>query len=75
MKREPIEANTLRSVGYAPCASVLEVELAGGEVYQFVGVPSSVHDGFLAADSKDRFFDERIQGAYPSRSIGPATAG
>lgn len=72
MKRNPVQADTLHSVGYAPCASILEIEFAGGEVCQYVGVPTSIHDGLMAAASKDRFFDQHIRDDYPYRQISPA---
>lgn len=72
MKRIPVQSDTLRSVGYAPCASVLEVEFAGGEVGQYVGVPTSVHDALLASPSKGEFFDAHIRERYAYRRIGPA---
>jgi hypothetical protein len=74
MKRTPVAAATLRSVGYAPCASILEVEFSGGEVCQYLGVPTSVHDGLMAAASKDGFFDEHIRESYAYRQISPPTA-
>lgn len=72
MKRTPVQSDILRSVGYAPCASVLEIEFTGGEVGQFVGVPTSIHDALLASASMDHFFAEHIRESYACRRIGPA---
>jgi len=35
-------------------------------VYVFWGVPAAVHDAFLTAPSKGRFFNQRIRGRYAS---------
>jgi hypothetical protein len=75
MKRIPVESDTLNSVGYAPCASVLEIEFAGGELYQYLNVPTSIHEALLAASSKDSFFNEHIRKSYAVRRIGGPPAG
>jgi hypothetical protein len=75
MKRTSVQAESLHSVGYAPCASILEIEFADGGVYQFVGVPTSVHDGLMVAANKDGYFEEHIREGYDYRRIGATAAG
>jgi hypothetical protein len=72
MKREPIQSASLVSVGYSPCASVLEVELTGGEVRQFLNVPTSVYDALLESPHRDGFFLEHVRERFFSRICVPA---
>lgn len=69
MKRIPVDAPELGAIGYSPCASVLEIEFRDGEVWQFMGVPTSVHDGLWAAASKESYFNSQIRERYLGRRL------
>jgi hypothetical protein len=45
MQRIPVSSTDLRSVGYAPESSVLEIEFNSGGIYQYSRVPASVYQG------------------------------
>ena len=57
------------SVGYDKKTRVLEVEVEGGAIYQYLDVPARDFFGLLAADSKGRFYNQQIKAAYEFRKI------
>lgn len=64
MNRKPVQSSNVRSVGYDPASQVLEVEFHDGSVYQYRGVPSTVHAGLMAAPSKGKYLHEHIKDRY-----------
>ena len=65
MDREPVESSLIRSVGYDPTGSILEVELReGGRVYRYFDVPYSVAEELMAAESKGAYFNEHVKDMY-----------
>lgn len=62
--RTPVESASIASIGYARAGRALEIEFRGGALYRYSGVPESVHAGLLAAESKGRYFSQRIRGRY-----------
>jgi len=66
MERQSVASSLIRSVGYDPTGSILEVELVDpNRVYTFYDVPFSVYDELLEAPSKGRYFNEFIRDLYP----------
>jgi len=61
MEREAVSSSLVESVGYDPDEAVLEVELENGRVYQYMEVPESTYQAFLAADSLGRYFNRHIR--------------
>lgn len=61
MEREPVSSSLVESVGYDPDEEMLEVELKNGRVYQYLEVPESTFQEFLAADSLGRYFNRHIR--------------
>ena len=74
MDRQPVESRLIRSVGYDPAASVLEVELLAepARVYRYFDVPYSVFDELMAAESKGAYFNEHVRDMYAYEEDGPA---
>jgi KTSC domain-containing protein len=62
MQRTAVQSSSLHSVGYEN--RVLEIRFHSGGTYQYFDVPAQVHQAFMAAPSKGRFFSERIRDAY-----------
>jgi hypothetical protein len=60
-------SSAIRSVGYR--RGLLEVEVAGGDVYRYFDVPGDVFAELMRAESKGAFFNERIRDTY--RAEGP----
>lgn len=61
VKRQPVSADSLRSVGYQPDGGVLELELQNGLIYRYLRVPRRLYLGLISAASPDAFFDEKIR--------------
>lgn len=71
MQRTPVQSSNIAAVGYAPEQRVLQVEFIGGRVYEYAGVPPTVHDGLMRAPSKGTFFAEHIRPAgFAYRRLG-----
>lgn len=52
-------------MGYAPESRTLEVEFHHGAVYRYLGVPPTVHDALMKAESKGAFLNREVRDAYP----------
>lgn len=63
MRREPVESDALRSVGYDYDRQILEIEFAGGTVYRYFEVPEELYAGLMTAASHGEFFSEHIRDA------------
>lgn len=59
----------LHSMGYQPDAQTLYVRLDSGQTYVFSHVPEAKALGLLNAESKGRYFHERIHGKYHFRKV------
>ncbi len=66
MDRQSVDSRLIRSIGYDPAASVLEVELTGepARVYRYFDVPYSVLDELISAGSKGAYFNEHVRDLY-----------
>jgi hypothetical protein len=65
MKRQPVSSSLIRSVGYDPVDSILEIETnEPNRLYTFYDVPFSVYDELMEAPSKGRYFNEFIRDLY-----------
>ena len=64
MDRQPVVSSNIAAIGYESGTNTLEVEFASGAVYEYLGVPGDVYDGFLAAESPGRYFAANIKGSY-----------
>ena len=69
MDRQAVSSSNLSSVGYDPVTQTLEIEFHGGRVYQYSGVPESVHRGLMGAASQGSYFHEYVRGKYPYRQV------
>ena len=71
IEREPVESKALASVGYSKRLRALEIEFRRGGTYRYLGVPPSVHQALLAAESKARFYNTNVRGKYRSVFVRP----
>mgnify|MGYP001770043733 CR=1 FL=1 len=69
MDRTAVRSSNIRSVGYDPQASVLEVEFHSGGVYQYYGAPEHIYQGFMRAPSKGAYFHDYTKDRYPCRQV------
>ncbi|MDC7787250.1 KTSC domain-containing protein [Rhodoplanes sp. TEM] len=59
-----VDSSAIRSARYDAAEHVLEITFVTGRVYVYGGVPETIYDAFLKAESKGRFFNERIRDAF-----------
>ena len=72
MDRQPVESRLIRSVGYDPTGSILEVELIeNGRVYRYFDVPYSIAEELMSADSKGAYFNEHVRDMYAYEEAEP----
>ena len=67
MERKRVNSSKLRSVGYDEKSRTLEVEMSGGQVYQYVGVYPEVYRRFMAAPNPTSFFNDVIEEQYSGK--------
>ena len=65
MERISVNSSNISSVGYDANSQTLEIEFINGGVYQYSGVPESVYEGMMGADSKGKYFHANIKNTYP----------
>ena len=64
MERLQVVSSNIRSVGYDPGSSTLEVEFNSGSIYQYLNVAKDEYEGLMSASSKGRYFNTNIKKAY-----------
>jgi len=64
MIRQRVRSSDLRSVGYDPTQSILEIEFNSGGIYQYFNVPGNVYHGLMAASSHGKYFHAHIKDHY-----------
>lgn len=64
MERESISSSMIRSIGYDPSTSTLEIEFNKGGVYQYQGFSQADYDALMNAGSKGRHFLANIKNQF-----------
>jgi hypothetical protein len=59
-----ISSTSLAAVGYDTAHAWLDIRFKHGHVYRYLGVPESVYESLMAAQSKGSFFRSEIQDRY-----------
>jgi hypothetical protein len=59
-----VESSALQAAGYAADESLLYLVFRSGELYRYFDVPRWQYEGFLAAESKGRYFGRNIRGRF-----------
>jgi len=73
----PVESSQIAAVGYDTATRTLAIQFKSkkgvGNVYHYDNVPADVHQAFVAAESKGRFFGAHIKGNadFAYRKIEP----
>jgi len=55
----------IHAVGYDDAAQELEVVFNSGKTYRYTGVPRTVYEELLAADSKGQYMRANVIDVYP----------
>ena len=71
IERARVDSRGLAAVGYSKRLRALEIEFRRGGTYRYLGVPPSVHQELLAAESKARFYNTKVRGKYRSVFVRP----
>lgn len=69
MYRQRVESSAVVSVGYDRRRRVLEVEVAGGAVYQYLDVPARKYFAVVSADSVGQYYNQQIKDTYQYRKV------
>jgi hypothetical protein len=69
MERQPVESQTVSSVGYDAATNTLEIEFRGGRIYQYFDVPPDVFGELLMTESKGTFFQSVIRNKFLAKRI------
>lgn len=64
MERITVEKSHITGIGYDRDSRTLEVTFGGERSYTYALVDEATFDGFVAAESKGKFFNENIKGKY-----------
>ena len=64
-----VESSSVDAIGYDPGTHRLYIRFVGRRGYVYYDVDQSVFDALLAADSKGRFVNSEIKGAYSYRRL------
>ena len=62
MKRTPVRSSNIASIGWED--NILEIEFHSNAIWQYIGVPSHVHEELMGASSHGSFFARNIKGVY-----------
>jgi hypothetical protein len=69
MYRQRVDSSAVLSVGYEQARRILEVEVAGGAIYQYLDVPAREYFALVAADSVGRYYNQQIKDTYEFRKL------
>lgn len=67
MHRQRLNSSVVLSAGYDQKRRVLEIEVEGGAVYQYLAVPAREFFALLAAESHGRYYNQHIKPNYEFR--------
>ena len=70
-----VESSTLAAVAYDEALGILQLEFRSRAIYRYFDVPSQVHEGLIAADSKGRYFNRAIRGKFRYVSVTETRTG
>ncbi|MDZ5458655.1 KTSC domain-containing protein [Azohydromonas lata] len=67
----PVSSSNLRAIGYEAATQTLRIAFVSSSIYEYYGVPASVHAGLMAASSHGSYLDAHIKkGPYCYRKVG-----
>jgi hypothetical protein len=70
MDREYVESSMIKSIGFDPNTSTLEVEFNSGAIWQYYDVLESTYYEMKSASSIGKFFHANIKGHYSDGQVG-----
>jgi hypothetical protein len=70
MNRKDVESTMIRTIGFDPDTSTLEVVFNNDEVWHYFDFPESLWYEFETADSHGKFFNRMIKKHYAESRVG-----
>lgn len=67
MLRQVVDSQIIHSVGYDAKSSVLEIQFRNQWIYEYEGVPASIHRQLMTASSHGKFLKAHIVDKFPTR--------
>jgi hypothetical protein len=64
MERVQVGSSNLASIGYDPSTETLEIEFLNGRIYEYYGVPESIHADLMGASSHGIYFRAHIMNSF-----------
>ncbi|MCL5743772.1 MAG: KTSC domain-containing protein [Acidobacteria bacterium] len=64
IKMQPIESESIESLGYDAASKTLHVQFRNGGKYKHLNVSRKDYDALMAADSKGSHFSHHIRGSH-----------
>ena len=64
-----MDSSLIRGARYWPDHKALELSLAGGRRYLYLGVPAQTADEFARAESKGAYFNRTIRGQFDCHQL------
>lgn len=64
MERIQVGSTNLASVGYNASTETLEIEFLNGRIYEYYGVPESIHAELMGASSHGIYFRAHIMNSF-----------
>ena len=68
MNRQIVQSSKIKSIGYDRGTKTLEIEFAGGGVFQYEAVPEYIYQSLMVAASKSQYFELFIRGQFASKT-------
>ncbi len=59
-----VESSWINAVGYFTDEEALEINLQNGKTLVYFGVPESLYEKMLLAESKGKFYNESVKGQF-----------
>jgi len=70
MERKNIESTMIRSIGFDPESSILEIEFISGAIWQYFDFPESEWYEFENTESQGKYFNREILNQYTESQVG-----
>jgi hypothetical protein len=67
MDMTPVVSSNVAAVGYAD--TTLTVRFNSGAVYEYLGVPSEVHEKLMAADSVGQYLNKFVKPVFTCNKV------
>ena len=69
MEMKKVNGGKLRAIGYDAAQRLLQVEMEGGSVLQYIGVSQETFRRLASSGSMASYFRDNIEEEYPARRV------